>query len=200
MFHNVHLLPKHKLREVIDEFDNLWGFPQGVGAIDGTHILMLKLQQLPSDYYNHKGFYSVLMRAVSSSNGYFLAVNIGWPGKVHDARVLVSSSFSCKANRGQLFPNWKQTINGIEVPLLILGDPAYPLLPWLMKAYPENGATTPQQHHFNYCLSRARMVVENAFRRLKGRWRCLLKRMDYYELEHVINVVASCVVLHNLCQ
>ena len=43
------------------------------------------------------------------------------------------------------------------------------------------------------------MVVENAFGRLKGRWRCLLKRMDFM-LENVPNVVAACVILHNICE
>ena len=42
------------------------------------------------------------------------------------------------------------------------------------------------------------MPVENAFGRLKGQWRCLLKRMDF-ALENVPNVVAACVILHNLC-
>ena len=129
------------------------GFPQVVGAIDGTHIPILKPQESPSDYYNRKGFYSVIMQAVVSSRGYFFDVNIGWPGKVHDTRVLVNSSFYCKANRGQLLPDSKRTLNGVDIPLLILGDPAYPLLPWLMKAYPESGALTPQQRHFNYRLN-----------------------------------------------
>ena len=48
---------------------------------------------------------------------------IGWPGKVHDARVLVNSNFYQRAMAGQL-PDWKRIINGVEVPLLILGDPA----------------------------------------------------------------------------
>ncbi len=33
----------------------------------------------------------------------------------------------CEQN-GQLLPNWRKKINGVEVPLVILGDPAYPLL------------------------------------------------------------------------
>ena len=43
-------------------------------------------------------------------------------------------------------------------------------------------------------------MVENAFGRLKGRWRWLLKRNDA-QLQHIPPVIAACVTLHNiLCE
>ena len=64
--------------------------------------------------------------------------------------------------------NVTKKILGVDIGPVILGDPAYPLLKWLMKAYPENINTPKWQRHFNYRLSRARMTVENTFGRWKG--------------------------------
>lgn len=89
-------------------------------------------------------------------------------------------------------------IEGVQVPLLIIGDAAYPLLPWLMKPFPD-GDLTPEQATFNAILRRARMIVEVAFGRLKGRFQCLLKRIDT-ALKYLPAKIASCVVLHNLCE
>lgn len=195
----VHVPQGTSLREILDGFEAR-GFPQTVGAIDGTHIPIQRPQHSAADYYNRKGFHSILMQGLVDFRGLFMDVNIGWPGKVHDARVFANSSCYKKASNDTLFPDWKRTIGNVNIPLLILGDPAYPLLPWLMKPYLENSHTTPQEQNFNYRQSRARMVVENAFGRLKGRWRCLLKRNDQMCLmlmEHVwySTIYVKCMVM-----
>ena len=141
----------------------------------------------------------MIMQAVVDSSGLFLDAYTGWPGKVHDARVLFNSSLYKKATTSNLLPNWTRQLCGVNIPLLLLGDPAYPLPPWLMKPYLQNQHSPREECHLSYRLSHARMSIENAFGRLKGRWRCLLKRMDI-KVANVPTVVATCVALHNFCE
>ena len=93
----------------------------------------------------------------------FLDMCIGWPGRLHDARVLSNFTLYNKACRGCLFPDWKRNIGGVDILLLLLGDPAYPLLPWLMKPFSQHPHMSRQEKKFNYRLSHAQVVVENAF-------------------------------------
>ena len=195
----VYIPQGESLREVVRGFQDCWGFPQTAGAIDGSHIPIIKPLDSASDYYNRKGFYSMILQGVVDFRGLFLDIYAGWPGKVHDARVFANSTLYSKGIEGKLFPSWTERMDGCSVPLVILGDPAYPLMPWLMKPYTENEHTPQDKKHFNYRQSRARMVVENAFGRLKGRWRCLLKRLDF-KLENVVAVTATCVVLQYICE
>ena len=124
---------------------------------------------------------------------------VGWPGSVHVARVFANSKLYKKGQDGTLFPNINREISGVKVPVVLLGDPAYPLLPWLMKPYSDDGQLTRGKNRYNYKLSSARMTVENSFGRLKGRWRCLLKRNDTCTRK-IPTLVTACCILHNLCE
>ena len=80
------------LRQIVNGFQSKWGFPQCIGAIDGSHIPIIAPKENPLDYYNRKGYHSVVLQALVDHEYKFLDVYVGWPGSVHDARVLANSS------------------------------------------------------------------------------------------------------------
>ena len=130
----------------------------------------------------------------------FTDINVGWPGRVHDTRVLHNSVLFTKGESGDLFHDRTVSVHGTRVPVVVLGDPAYPLRPWLMKSYINNGSLSPEQQEFNSRLSHARViVVEHTFGHLKGRWRCLCSKLGVH-VNDVPELVGACCVLHNICQ
>ena len=101
------------------------------------------------------------------------------------------------AENGSLFPHETTNIkNRTDIPYVILGDVAYLLKSWLLKPYRENVNTPPEQKYFNYRLSRARIIIECAFGKLKGRWRALLKRNNSH-VSIMPTIVMACITYVN---
>lgn len=175
-----------------------WGLSQCVGAIDGSHIPIVRPKKYSRDYNNRKGWHSVVLQAVVDGKGQFWDLNVGTPGSVHDSRILGRSAFYQTATNGY-FPGRLKRVGDMDIGYYILGDSAYPIHSWLLKPYPDNGRLTAGQRLYNLTTSRARAVVEHAFGRLKGRWRCLLKRNDC-NIELVKDITLTACVLHNLCE
>ena len=172
-------LPRNneELLKLVKGIKQSWGFPNCGGAIDGCHIPNSVATPLHTDYYNRKGYYSVILLGLVDYRHCFMHIYVGWPGSVHDTCVFSNSPIYRMGNDGGLFLRSVLPVNGWDVPVVILGDSAYPLLNWLMKPFP-HGTTNSRQRNFNYSLSQTRMTVENSFGRLKARWRCLSKRLD----------------------
>lgn len=138
------------------------------------------------------------MQAIVDSSLYFRHVSVGYPGSIHDARVLQLPDISDLAENGQICNLPKKVICGKEIGPLILGDSAYPLRRWLLKPYQDRGNMTPQQCKFNQKLSAARSVVERAFGMLKCRRRILNKNVEQ-KTESLSKTVVVVCVLHNIC-
>ncbi|KAG8182960.1 hypothetical protein JTE90_003337 [Oedothorax gibbosus] len=187
-----------ELLEIAESFLGLGGLPGVCGAIDGSHIPIKAPTTNHRDYYNRKGFYSVVLQAVVDHTKRFRNINFSWPGSVHDARVLYNSDLFEMCESGQLLDQQVELPGtASRVPMYLVGDPAYPLKTWLMK--PVSGNLTQEEAVFNKRLSRSRVHVEHAFGQLKGRFRCCLKKNDAALHNLKYQVAASC-VLHNLCQ
>ena len=87
------------LCHVVEGFKNKWGMIQCAGSIHGCHIPVRPPASNHTDYYNRKGWYSVLLQGVVDQKYLFTDTCIGWPGSVHNARVLANSCIYKKASQ-----------------------------------------------------------------------------------------------------
>ena len=74
----------------------------------------------------------------------FIHVTVGYPGSIHDARVLRLSGLYELAENEQILSGPTRNINGTEIRPLLTGGSAYPLTNWPVKPYPYRGRLTPQ--------------------------------------------------------
>ncbi|XP_064461838.1 uncharacterized protein LOC135371952 [Ornithodoros turicata] len=142
--------------------------------------------------------HSIVLLALVDHRYRFLYINVGSPGRCHDAFVYHRSSLA-KCVEGPLFKTPVAKINRTAVPPLILCDQAFPLTPHLVKPFSHRAHVNDEKKQFNYHLSNARGVVENAFGRMKARFRYTMKRMEC-DMENAPLVIRTCCVLNSICE
>ena len=194
------LLPKleAEVQTFIREFEEISGFPQAVGAIDGCHIRIKTPLKDAEDYISTKDYHSVVFHGLLDNNYIFCNVFVGWPGKSHDARIFKNSPLYLECLQRTFFPRiLSRYIQNISIPTLILGDSANPLEEFIMKAYADRGDLNPQEKRYSVALSKSRVVVKNAFGRLKDIFQCSSTRLDT-SVQKTVSVTACC-TLHNVC-
>ena len=155
----------------MEKFSEICKIPQVIGAIDATHVEIIAPENSSKDYFYRKQKFTINTQAVVDGKLKFIDVSTGFPGSVHDARVLRASSIYNTAERGDILNSPLAYIENQPVKPFIIGVGADPLSSWLLKPYSENGALTRSKIKYNKTLSSARSVVERAFGILKARWR-----------------------------
>lgn len=186
-------------RDLADQWYQRWNFPHTVGAIDGKHVACKCPPNSGSEFYNYKGFYSVILFAMVDADYRFTYIDVSGNGSSSDAQIYNESDLhrGLDQNRIHGFPQPDPLPNDHQdVPYFIVGDDAFSLRTYLMKPY-TNRNLTHEERIFNYRLSRARRVVENAFGILANRFQILLTTMQHHH-ETVRTIVEACCILHNL--
>ncbi|XP_022162725.1 protein ALP1-like isoform X2 [Myzus persicae] len=178
--------------EIAKVFHEKSKFPGVIGAIDGCHFTVKPPADQQDSYTDRKLNKSILMQGICTSNKIFTNVNVGFPGRLHDARVFVNSQVYIKVDEeGQEELFYSNIYH-------LLGDSAYPNLSWLIVPYKDYGNLNSRQRQFNYTLSKARVCKEHAFGLLKGRWRRLLY-INTTNMKKASKIILACCVLHNFC-
>ncbi|KAH7977556.1 hypothetical protein HPB49_002343 [Dermacentor silvarum] len=188
---------KEEIAEQMREFHAVTGFPQAMGALDGCHFPISPPKKDAADYYDYKGWYSIILLAVADHRYRFLYLKVESLGRCHDAHVYGRSRLKTIVESDH-FNSPVSVIEGMPVLPIMLCDQAFTLTPHLMKPH-ANVPSGSKQAIFNYNLSKSRRIVENAFGRVKARFRFILKRMECKLSNAKLAIRASC-TLHNICE
>ena len=172
--------------------------PHAVGTLDGKHIAIKKQKKSDSEYFNYKGYFSLVLSALVDADYKFLWVNTGASGSSSDAQIFNHSKLKRRIENGTLGPPPNEPLGpgGPDLHYFLLGDDAFALMPWLVKPYSRR-QLTKEKRRANYRISRGRRVVENSFGILVKRFRVLSTTLEQRP-KVVRDIVLTCVVLHNM--
>ena len=126
------------------------------------------------------------------ARGIFTYVNAGRPGSVDDSYTHQHSVMCQKVASDEWLAHLPRTIEGVSVKPFVVTDSAFPLEPTCIKCY--KIGQPPYRRSFNY------RVVEQAFGRLKGRWKIMDGRCMLNDPVFARHVAMVCCGLHNVCE
>jgi hypothetical protein len=162
-----------------------YGFPNVVGAIDGTSAVLMVPDDLRLDYMTRKHVTAVNLTAVSDAQKRYQYVVCGHSARSNDAHIFASCSLG------------KDILDQHSIPpqYHIIGDAAYGNHVNIMVPF-KGDNLTPDQERYNTIHSSTRMVIERSFADLKNRW----LRLGSLKNDHLLacDIIVACCCLHNI--
>ncbi|XP_013134227.1 PREDICTED: putative nuclease HARBI1 [Papilio polytes] len=169
-------------------FYSKFNFPGVIGAIDCTHVAIVRPAANEPCFYNRKGFHSLNIQMVCDSDLRITNVNAKFGGASHDSHIWESSRLR----------NHMESLQRSGESVWLLGDSGYPQRSYLMTPI-LNAEPGSRGDKYTKVHIKARNCIERAFGVLKSRFRCLLgQRVLYYHPDYAAEIVIACVVLHNM--
>ena len=184
---------------IASTFERRWDLMHCIGAVDGKHVRIVQPPRSGSYYYNYKGYYSIVLLAVSDASYRFVYVDIGAEGKASDGGTWLQSTFYqyLTSPQNPLDIPVPEYIDEVQchVPYFLVGDDAFRMSPNLLKPFP-GSSLTRKERIFNYRLCRARRIVENTFGIMTTRFKIFRRTIEVAPKFAEAIILASC-ILHN---
>lgn len=188
-----------RLEQIKAKIEATFGLPNCCGAIDATHIIMtLPAAESSDDWCDQESNYSMSLQVIVDHEMRFLDILTGWPGSMMFSRLLKFSGFYKLCESGKrLNGAAKSSAEGAEIREFIVGDSAYPLLPWLMTPY-QRKSLSASNTSFNSKHWEVKLLASKALSQLKGAWRILYKVMWRPDKHKLPSIILVCCLLHNI--
>ncbi|XP_056017405.1 putative nuclease HARBI1 [Ostrea edulis] len=182
---NINFPTENEAIQIKQDFFKMAGFPNVLGAIDGTLISIIAPKENEPEYVCRKGFHALNIQVVADTSLRFRNVVCKWPGSVHDSFMFSNSAL--KDHMEARDDGW------------LLGDSAYALKKYMMT--PKLNPSIAAEQSFNAAHSRTRVVVERALGVCKSRFRCIHKSggVLLFTPAKSVQIIMACLKLHNMC-
>jgi hypothetical protein len=189
------------LKRIIARFKDGTRLDNMCGAIDGSHIKLYNKaanKYVPAQYWSRHDMHSVLLQGICDHDRIIWSVACRQPGGCHDAAHLRTTQIWDELREGVVLQEPVIRTEGKDIKSYIVGNSAYPLMSFLLKAFNNRATGSPDQNLFDKYLRKGRVKIENAFGILKNRWQ-ILKNLNV-GLPMAPKIIVACCVLHNMCQ
>lgn len=167
--------------------------------MDGKHVFIQAPANSGSLYFNYKGMFSVVLLALVDADYCFLVVDVGSYGSNSDGGIFANSVLGKALRDGTLNVPPPSELPGAselgKVNHVIVADEAFPLKPYLLRPYPGRRLPTDKRI-FNYCLSRAQRISENAFSILSQHFRVFQRTLQVQPAVVDKVVKAACAIIY----
>ena len=140
--------------------------------------------------------------AIVNADYSFIAVDVGSFGSQSDGGIFMRSPLGKGFEEKSLGVPPPDHITDMPdlglFPYVLVGDEAFPLKNYMLRPFPGRNLTK-ERTIFNYRLSRARRISENAFGILGAWWRIYRRDLCLFP-ENAIKAIKGTIVLHNMLQ
>ena len=170
-------------KDVTSGFERMCGFPNVCGAIDGSLFPIKRFADFDG-WYCRKGFTAFNIQVVASPNKRIMSFSIR-NGSQNDQGIFKRSAFGRRCE--ELIPSGSY----------LVGDAGYQLLPYLLTPYPIVEGMSRSEKLYNHLHSKTRIVVEQTFGLLKGKFRIFRSELQHRTPETMAEIIMATFVVHN---